>query len=183
MLCPPAVRTAAVGTYRTFSAFAVVTCTVAVAPMRSPEGGSLSETVTPYCTTLLEVVEVWSIAVTLPPARAPCIASKVTDAGCPFLTLATSASVNSPLICSLCVSATVMKPLPVLPEESLDDEDDAAPLPPLPLPVPEPPLEPLEPLEALEPLEEPPTEPFTAMTVPLNGAVSSVPSSVRFALS
>src|SRR3954466_863050 len=139
--------------------------------MRRPGGGSVSVTVTPYWTTLLVVVEVWSIPVTLPVARAPCIASKVTEASWPFLTFATSVSVNSPLICSFPVSAMVMKPLPVeLELELLPDEEP--PVPPLDPLLPELPVLPEEELELLDPEEEPPTVPLTATIVPLNGALS-----------
>src|SRR3954464_3753717 len=117
--------------------------------MRRPGGGSVSVTVTPYWTTLLVVVEVWSIPVTLPVARAPCIASKVTEASWPFLTFATSVSVNSPLICSFPVSAMVMKPLPVELELELE-----------PLPDEEPPVPPLDPL--LPELPELPVGPAAA---------------------
>src|SRR5690349_18850824 len=100
--------------------------------MRRPLGGSVRLTVTPYCTTLLDVVEVWSIAVTLPVARVPCMASKVTDACWLFLIFETSDSVNSPLTSSFEVSAMVMNPLPEL-DVLLDEVDEEAPPPPPPL--------------------------------------------------
>ena len=72
------------------------------------------------------------------------------------------------------------------PEPDAADDPEEAPAPPDPPDRPEPPpaelLEP-EPDELDDdPLDDPPTVPLIAMTVPLNGAVSLVPSSWRSAL-
>ena len=106
----------------------------------------------------------------------PGSASKVTVAAWPTLSLVTSASVKLPTIWSLPVSASSMKPLdppvryrwnhrtplcdrrpgrPAGAGRLADEPDDA--------------------------LRSRPTAPLTAVTVPANGALSTVPATVRWA--
>src|SRR5262249_54435839 len=96
-----------------------------------------------------------------------------------------SASAKLALICILVRSAKAIKPEPLL-DEVLENGLDVLllPAPPLPPAFPLPPALPvplLDELLAPEPEDEP-MAPFTAMTVPAMGAVSTVPSSACWAV-
>src|SRR6185503_12797269 len=113
-----------------FCTLPVVTDTDTVWPTFAPVGILSMPIVTPYVTTLLEVVADGSIAVTLPVASAPDSAFQVTWAICFSLSLVASASAKAALTWSLVRSSIAMNP------DDEDEEDDEALDPPPLLPPP-----------------------------------------------
>ena len=116
------------------------------------------------------------IEVILPVAVVPVRASKVMDAVWPTLSLVVSASVKSPSIWRCLVSTSSMNPDPDEDDEPDDDEDEEPDPPPdVPAPDDAEPEEPDPDEDDPDPPELPPTVPLTAVTVPANGALRTVP--------
>jgi hypothetical protein len=156
----PVVVIAALGSKRTFDADCTTTAASAVMPSLSDFGACSRAMVTGYSTTLSTTVDTCDTAVTTPLTSVSGRAASVTDAvWCTsiFIALASATSAtswNEPRLW-IVTSAELDEELDVELDEELDVE--------LELDVVEPP-----------PLTVSPTEPFTAVTVPLMSATSWV---------
>ncbi len=191
VLLAPVPVIAEVGTYSALSASAVVTWTLAERPVRRLLVSLVIASSAAYCTALEEPEEELLtgselIDSTLALRLEPASAFRLTVADCPACSLSASASEKS-AVTSIPVGLVITtKPEGVPEEEEEEEEADDPPLEPPEPPEPELPPEAvpeLLPEPVLEPLPETvwPTFPATEATVPLTGAVISVPSTARCA--
>ena len=171
---PPADRTAALGNRSTPSDSPTVTAAVTVCPSRIPSGLAERLTSTWYELTLFCVVAVGEMLATVPVSDVLASALHATVAACPTLSLVASASAKYAEISSWPRSASWMKPDEDVADDDVEEDAAAAPVEPEPPPLPDAPE---------EEDDDAPTEPLTAVTVPLIGAFRTVPSRARCALS